>query len=138
MAISYRGEGGVGGVRGGGSMGSTPKRVPKKAFYTKAELAAKKAQKPAAKPAKVVKINSGNTTPTKPKAKVSPSVKVVQSEGSYSYVDSSGKVFPNRSLNTPGQGKGPTVKINSAPKPTADAARAANARALKAANKKKK
>jgi hypothetical protein len=33
--------------------------------------------------------------------------------------------------------KGTTVRVNSAPKPTADSARAANARALKAANKKK-
>lgn len=94
--ISSRGEGGVGGARGGGTGGSVkvmPGTSKPRADYLNAirDSANKNQREKAANPSILDKVK-----------------------------------------------KGKTVKISSAPAKSPDAARAANAKALKAANKKKK
>jgi hypothetical protein len=129
---------GGGGVTGGSGGAS----VAKKATAKKASGPLFKKTAPVIKtvePRGVIKINSGSTTVKKSVApkKINSNVKVVKSQGSYTYVAPDGTVYPNKSLNIPGKGTPPNVKINSAPKATTKATKKANAKALKAANKNK-
>lgn len=143
--MKLRGESGgmparMGGASSGASRGGS---VAKKATAKKASGPVFKKTTPVIKtvekPKNVIKINSGSTTVKKSVApkKISSNVKVVKSQGSYTYVAPDGTVYPNKSLNIPGKGTPPNVKINSAPKATTKATTKANAKALKAANKKK-
>jgi hypothetical protein len=134
-----RRSGGTGGGAAGGTGGGS---IVKKRTAKKASGPVFKKTAPVIKtvePKGVIKINSGSTTVKKSVApkKINSSVKVVKSQGSYTYVAPDGTVYPNKSLNIPGKGTPPNVKINSAPKPTTKATIKENAKALKAANKKK-
>jgi hypothetical protein len=115
MAISYRGEGGVGGARGGSS-GSGKLKVDKGAAKENEKIKTEVIQK------RSVRVIPGTS---KPRA---------------DYINAKA---PKPGLKEPGffdkVKKGGTVKINSKPAKSADAAKAAaDAKALKAANKGKK
>lgn len=157
MAISSRGEGGVGGggrgMSGGGGMTSTPKKVAKKAVLSKAQQAARKAKAEAAAARKAASTPSVKVIPKGPNATPSDAAmrRAMESyrmekikSGEYAKITAPNVGTPKARIKidtNPFKTSGFANlrrKMDNMDTPANRAKAQATARALKAANKKKK